>query len=133
MHVAQRQGASNGAGGAIALGIFSVFELPLCIQLLDNLGRLGEGLFRDRGLRTIGVAMALSKAYVQVYGQLGEVFARIAEGQAPNNDWHFRATRRLGVMPGPWPCYLFATPCSARRARGLLLSHTRALALSWVG
>ncbi len=27
--------------------------------------------------------MALSKAYVQVYGQLGEVFARIAEGQAP--------------------------------------------------
>ena len=28
--------------------------------------------------------MALSNAYVQVYGQLGDVFSRIAEGQAPD-------------------------------------------------
>jgi len=28
--------------------------------------------------------MALTDAYVQVYGQLGDVFARIAEGQAPD-------------------------------------------------
>jgi len=28
--------------------------------------------------------MALTDAYVQVYGQLGDVFARVAEGQAPD-------------------------------------------------
>jgi hypothetical protein len=50
--------------------------------------------------------MALPKAYVQVYGQLGEVFARIADGQAPETfttqylkDLGFTSSNYRAVIP----------------------------------
>ena len=50
--------------------------------------------------------MPLSKAYVQVYGQLGEIFARIAEGQAPEKfttqylkDLGFASSNFRAVIP----------------------------------
>lgn len=50
--------------------------------------------------------MALSKAYVQIYGQLGEVFARIADGQAPEKfttqylkDLGFTSSNYRAVIP----------------------------------
>lgn len=50
--------------------------------------------------------MALADVYVQVYGQLGEVFRRISEGQAPNKfttqylkDLGFTSTNFRAVIP----------------------------------
>lgn len=50
--------------------------------------------------------MALSNAYVQVYGQLGDIFSRIAEGQAPDKfttqylkDLGFASSNFRAVIP----------------------------------
>jgi uncharacterized protein DUF5343 len=63
-------------------------------------------LIQGLGSRGIGVAMALSKVYVQVYGQLGQLFARIAEGQAPEKfttqylkDLGFTSSNYRAVIP----------------------------------
>jgi hypothetical protein len=57
-------------------------------------------------LRTIGATMALANAYVQVYGQLSDVFERIAEGQAPDKfttqhlkDLGFASSNFRAVIP----------------------------------
>jgi hypothetical protein len=53
-----------------------------------------------------GAAMALPTSYVVVYGQLGEVFARIADGQAPDKftaqylkDLGFSSSNYRAVIP----------------------------------
>ena len=61
---------------------------------------------RIRRFLITGATMALANAYVQVYGQLSDVFDRIAEGQAPDKfttqhlkDLGFASSNFRAVIP----------------------------------